>query len=277
MLDRDFVLCPHCQQHRAQVWSGGRGGLMCRCPDCGPVAVDRDDGASLALDENWLRRKLRAALEINSHDGIDDLGGDVWRLGNARSVPVLLARDPIRIWREPAVFDRVRVGGQSVRLIAPRSQLGAPPGTGVEWLVLEDRFTLYGGSISLIDPGSQAATPVAADPATPVNGPFSSDFRWVTLPGADGAPIHCTDAQAKVFEALWSFRGEQVTAERIMQRAGLGSDKPIDVFKVKSRDKGKPEYEGPLAAYRTLVITLRRQGLYSLAHSATAALESFSQ
>jgi hypothetical protein len=39
-----------------------------------------------------------------------------------------------------------------------------------------------------------------------------------------------------VFESLWSSRGVPMTAERIMQRAGPESDKPIDVFKVKPRD-----------------------------------------
>ncbi|AOK05707.1 hypothetical protein LGM90_26520 [Burkholderia sp. AU28942] len=277
MLDRDFVLCPHCQQHRVQVWGDGHGSRMCRCPDCGPVAIDRDDGASMALDEDWLRRKLRTALEINSRDGIDDLGNGVWRLGNARSIPVLLARDPTRIWHEPALLDRVRVDGQVIRLITPRSQLHAPPGAGVEWLAIEERFALYGDTLSFIDPGSPATKAVTADPAIPVNGPFSADFRWVTLPNGNGSPIHCTEAQAKVFNALWSFNGQEVTADRIMQRAGLASDKPIDVFKVKTRDKGKPEYEQPLAAYRALVITQRRQGLYSLACAPTAMHASFTQ
>jgi hypothetical protein len=75
--DRSFVLCPHCQQHRAQVWGDGRGGRMCRCPDCGPVTVEANDGTSLALDEDWLRQKMRLALGIESHDGIDDLGDGV--------------------------------------------------------------------------------------------------------------------------------------------------------------------------------------------------------
>jgi len=30
-----------------------------------------------------------------------------------------------------------------------------------------------------------------------------------------------------------------------MRRAGLKSGKPIDVFKMKARDKGKPEAEAP--------------------------------
>ena len=47
-----------------------------------------------------------------------------------------------------------------------------------------------------------------------------------------------------------------------MARAGQASDKPIDLFKVKTANKGKPEYDGPLHAYRALVKSNRRQGVY---------------
>jgi hypothetical protein len=102
-----------------------------------------------------------------------------------------------------------------------------------------------------------------ADPAAPVNGPFSADFKWATLPDVQATPIRFTDGQAKVFEALWSFKGAEVDGERIMQRAGQKSDKPIDLFKIKSKDKGKPEHEARLAAYGALVVTQQRAGLYS--------------
>lgn len=265
-LDQRFVLCPYCQQHRAQVWGDGRGARTCHCPECGPVSVSADDVAAMVLDEDWLRQKLRLALEIESRDGVDDLGGGVWRLGDSRRSPVLLARDIVRLWREPALLDRVRVAGGDVRVITPkpRETRGAPFGAGVEWLALEDRFAFYGGGISFVGaPGEQS--PVrAVDPTMPVHGPFSADFKWVTLPGEEGRPIRCTDGQAAVFRALWSFEGEPMPAERVMQRAGLESDKPVDVFKVKSRDKGKPEVEARLAAYHSLVISEQRSGLYAI-------------
>ena len=272
VVDQSFVLCPHCQQHRAQVWGDGRGGRMCRCPDCGPVAVEANDGAALALDEDWLRQKMRLALGLESRDGIDELGDGVWRLGDARRSPVLLARDLTRVLHEPALLDRVRVAGGEIRVITPRPRTtrGSPFGAGVEWLALEERFTFYGGGIALVGTSLPSAQPTVADPATPVNGPFSADFKWATLPDISSTPIRFTDGQAKVFEALWSFKGEATTAERIMQRAGLSSDKPNDVFKVRSRDKGKPEAEGPLTAYRTLVVTQQRAGLYSMPCAARA-------
>ena len=271
VVDQSFVLCPHCQQHRAQVWGDGRGGRMCRCPDCGPVTVEATDGAALALDEDWLRQKMRLALGIESRDGIDDLGGGVWRLGDSRRSPVLLARDLTRVLHEPALLERVRVVGSNIRLITPRSSAarGSPFSSGVEWLVLEERFTFYGGAITFIPSGPSAA-PAVIDPAAPVNGPFSADFRWATLPNISDTPIQFTQGQAKVFEALWSFKGVEMDGERIMQRAGQKSDKPIDLFKIKAKDKDKPLHQARLAAYGALVITQQRAGLYSMPCAAVA-------
>ncbi len=89
-------------------------------------------------------------------------------------------------------------------------------------------------------------------------------FRWVTLPDWPHGPIRLTEAQAVVFKALWSFKGEPRTAEQIMRRAGLDSDKPIDVF------KGK-KYAEPLRAYQALVTTQQRAGLYSMPCAAAAS------
>lgn len=265
-IDQRFALCPYCQLHRGQVWSDGRGGRACHCPECGPVALHADDIAALMLDEEWLRQKLRLALEIESRDGITDLGGSVWRLGEARRAPVLLARDLTRIWREPELLDHVRVPGANVRVIAPKPRHAyvALSGHGLEWLPLEERFTFYGGGIACIPSPAVRELAPAVDATAPVLGPFSQDFHWVTLRDWPHGPIRCTDGQTAIFKALWSFRGEPMLGERVMQRANLDSDKPIDLFKVKARDKGKPEAEGPLFAYRALVVTQQRQGLYSM-------------
>jgi hypothetical protein len=230
-------------------------------------------GAAVVLDEDWLRRQLRLALAIDRRDGIGDRGGDAWRLGEARRSPVVLARSLVRLWREPALLERVRVAGAAIRVITPkpRETRGAPFGPGVEWLALEDRFAFYGGSISFI--GTSGMAPSGVDPTVPVRGPFSADSRWVTVPEVwPHGPIRPTEAQAAVFKALWSFLGEPMTGERIMQCAGLKSDKPIDVFKVKGRDKGKSEPERRLAAYGALVVTPQRQGLYSMPCAAASSL-----
>lgn len=265
VVNQSFVLCPHCQQHRAQVWSDGRGGRMCRCPDCGPVAVEAADGAALALDGDWLRQTLRLALGLQSRDGINELARGVWCLGDARRSPVVLARSLDHILHGPALLERVRVAGGPTRLITPRSRAvrGSPSGPDVQWLVLEERFAFYGSAITFIPSGSSAA-PAVMDPAVPVNGPFSADFRWATVPEVHAAPIRFTPGQAKVFEALWSFKGVEMDGERIMQRAGQKSDKPVDLFKIKTKDKKSSEHQLRLAAYHALVVTHQRAGLYAM-------------
>ena len=265
-LNQTHTLCPYCQLHRCQIWGDGKGGRICHCPECGQVPVHADDLAALELDEEWFRAKLRLALDINSRDGIIDLGGDVWHLGDARSAPVLLARSLMNIWREPTILDRVRVKDGNIRVIAPRHRetRGEPLGHGVEWLSLEERFALYGGGITYTPVTETAGMSVVDDPTKPVFGPLSADFRWVTLPDWALGLIHCTEGQAAVFKALWSFKGDPRTAEVIMDRAGLESDKLVDLFKVKSRDRGKPEAWGPKHAYDTLVSKNKREGLYWL-------------
>lgn len=265
-LNQTHALCPYCQLHRCQIWGDGKGGRFCHCPECGQVSVQADDLAALELDEEWFRAKLRLAMDINSRDGIIDLGSGVWHLGEARRDPVLLARSLINVWREPTILDRVRVKGGNIRVIAPRHRetRGEPLGHGVEWLSLEERFSLYGGGIAYTPVAETAGMSVMADPTAPVFGPFSADFRWVTLPDWTLGLIHCTEGQTAVFKALWSFKGDPRTAEVIMGRAGLESDKLVDLFKVKSRDRDKPEAWGPKHAYDTLVSKNKREGLYWL-------------
>ena len=266
-LDMRHALCPYCQQQRGQVWADGRGGRVCHCPECGPVALDADDVAAVSLDEAWLRRGLRLALAIDSRDGIDALADRVWRLGDTRRAPAVLARDMDRLWRDPTLLDRVRVAGGAIRVITPRPSRdlhGDPFGPGVEWWPLEERFTLYAGGITHIAPLDTQDQLQPADPAAPVHGPFSADFRWIHLPDWPHGVVHCSKGQAAVFEALWSFHGEPRNGAAVMARAGLSSDKPTDLFKVKARDKGDPRYEGPLFAYHKLVQTQQRAGLYAL-------------
>jgi hypothetical protein len=69
------------------------GDLECCCAECGAVPVDADDLAALMLDENWLHRRLRAALNIESDGGSTTLAGgrvDAW---SCREDAVVLTRD----------------------------------------------------------------------------------------------------------------------------------------------------------------------------------------
>lgn len=262
--NQQYVLCPHCNLHRGQVVGDGKGGRLCQCPECGPIQIEPQDLAAVVLNEDWLRQKLRLALEINSRDGIDQVGPGIWRLGDARQGPVILARSLSTLLRAPGILDGFRVKGASLRVITPKpiDQTAHPFAPDIEWLPLQERFAFYGDGISFIAPQGHRPEETQREAVKPVYGPFADDFRTVLLP--EHGHINLTEAQASVFESLWSFKGEPMRAERIMERAGLNSDKPIDVFKVKARDKGKLGADRPLLAYRELVVTQQRQGMYSM-------------
>lgn len=109
------------------------------------------------------------------------------------------------------------------------------------------------------------------DPAWARFGPFSKDFRWVHLSDWPHGPILLTEGQSAVFRALWYFRGLPRNAEAVMEKAGLASQKPADLFKIKVENKGDPVFEGPLRAYRTLVEVRRRSRTYALRSAVTWA------
>jgi hypothetical protein len=271
VVDARFVLCPYCQLQRGPVVREGTdesSRLLCRCPECGPVPVDTDDLGAVAFDVDWLLRKLRLALEV-AGPASTSLGAGLWRLGHGSRGTVLLARSLDQVLLQPDVLERVRErGSAALWLLTPqplRHVDAALLGRGILWLSLEERFTFYGGKLNFLADASGAATEHVDDAATaPWHGPFARDFRWVHLPDWPHGPIGLTKMQAAVFQALWTFGGDEQEAYPIMGKAGSGSDKPIDVFKVKARNKGDPQYEGPRYAYQQLVVTHQRTGTYAM-------------
>ncbi len=263
-INHQSVLCPYCNLHQGEVFGDGCGGKICRCPECGSIPIKSQDTHALVLNEDWLRLKLRMALEINSRDGVDQVSKSIWRLGDSRRAPVILARNLNDLIRNPGLLDSFRVRDAGLRVITPRplGQTTHPFAQDIEWLVLEDRFVFYGGAISFIEPAGQRPTESPNAIADVSYGPFAHDFRSVVL--SECGHINLTEAQAAVFSALWSFKGEPMRAERIMTKAGLRSEKPIDVFKVKTRDKDRPGVDLPMKAYKELVTTQRREGLYAM-------------
>lgn len=264
-LDLRFLLCPYCQLLRGAVVQG-TAGLVCTCPDCGPVPFEKRDTRAWALDADWLIRKLRGALDIPPQQTAVTVTSDVWRLGAHRRHPVILARSLDLALSQPSVM--ARAGSRSanptwVLTPKPLRDVDHDPFEGrAVWLPMDERFVLYGGNLHFIEPG--VSLEPDDDVTQAVHGPFSADFRWVHLADWPHGPIALSEAQAAVFKALWHYEGMPQQAEPIMNRAGRDSAKPIDVFKVKSQNKGDPRYEGPLHAYKTLVETDRRAGTYAM-------------
>lgn len=266
-VDLRYVLCPYCQLQRGQVVQSAEG-LACECLECGVVPVEEIDLRAWMFDHEWLIRKLRAALAISPQDATIAITRDIWRLGLYQRRQVFLARNLDAVLHHPSVIARARSTAMPW-LITPKPMcdIDADPLPGsATWLPLEERFTLYGGNLGIFDP---AATEVAiTDMTQATHGPFSEDFRWVQLSDSPRIPIALSQGQAAVFRSLWHFAGVPQEAYTIMSRAGLTSDKPIDVFKVKARNKGDPKYEKPLHAYQLLVQTDRRAGTYCMACAA---------
>lgn len=261
---QQFALCGHCGLHTAQIYRENAA-LRLQCPECGPVSVAARDLKAWILDEEWLIRKLRAALNVPAHQDVVRIATGIWRIGMHQRQSVLLARRLDLVLQQPSVLVSAR-GAVMPRLISPKPPRdidNAPLAGAASWMPMEERFTLYGGNVSFIGSGG-AASGEADDLTDAVHGPFSVDFRWVRLEG-EGDPIELSAAQAAVFKALWEFGGQPQEAHLVMSRAGLASDKPVDVFKVKAQHKGDPRYESPLLAYKRLVKTNKRAGTYSFA------------
>lgn len=262
--DLRYVLCPYCQLHRGQVVQSATG-LACQCPDCGFVAVNAVDRQAWLFDPDWLIRKLRGALNVPAQQGPVPISSGVWRLGAYQRRPVILARSLDLMLRQPSILARTR-GTVVPWLIAPKPLRDVehdPLAGAATWMPLEERFTLYGGNLSLMEPGTELDFDVQLDATVAVKGPFSADFRWVHLPG-ENLPIALSKAQAAVFAVLWNFQGQSQDAHTIMSKSGYESDKPIDVFKVKAKNKGDPKYERQEQAYKALVKTNQRAGTYAM-------------
>ena len=270
--DNRFVLCPCCGLQVAELYRVC-GVLELNCPDCGPVRIFEGQLRAWTIDADWFIRKLRSALDTSTRQATLVIARGIWSIGQHERRSVILARSLDEVLHYPAVLERPR-GNQMPWVVTPKPKrnTGTDPLAGrAQWLTLEERFTLYGGNISFIEPGT-APELSKPDPSTAVHGPFSQDFRWAHLSDLQSDPIALTPAQAAVFRALWHFAGQPQEAHTIMSRAECSSDKPIDVFKVKAKFQGEAKYEMADLAYKALVQTDRRAGTYVMPCAARATV-----
>lgn len=261
------AMCAFCGLYRGPIFRSDEG-LMVQCPDCGPFRLDPASQRSWKLDDEWLIRKLRSALDIAAHSTVSPIADGVWDIGKYKKRPVVLARRIDLVERHGLrIFHGPEPRNQSW-VITPRplGRLTQDPLAGAAtWWHLEDRFALHGMTLRLLgdDPDAVVDANGAVIPVA-VHGPFSQDFTWVHLDGWPQGPIRLTEAQARLFEVMWEHRNQAQSAELLMRQAGLASEKPMDVFKLKASNRGDAKYEGPLHAYERLVIRQRRHGLYRL-------------
>lgn len=274
------ALCPSCVEWMGTITplsTDDPRALGCDCHDCGLVPLTPEDRMMLELDPSWLTTQLRLALDVSSDEAVVELAEGIWRIGTVRRQPVVLGRSVRQLQGRPALLTQLHnASGRPVIVIAPQPPLplqAEPFDARVVWLPLQRSFVFDGKRLRCVEPavlrrtcGSDAAS---IDPR-PVYGPFSEDFRWVFVADSPYGPIQLSKAQAAVLRALWEFGGEPRSGDEVMRRAGLSSDKPGDVFKV--RRKGAELHEAPQYAYRTLVQVDQRSGLYRLPCAILAVL-----
>ena len=262
--------CAYCGLHRGPIFQD-TDGLMVQCPACGPFPLDLASHRSWRLDDEWLIRKMRSAMNINANASATCIVEGIWEIGNYQKKAVLLAR---RIDMVALHGLRIFLGTNS-RLngwvITPKPLAHVPddPLAGAAtWWLMEDRFAIHGMALRLLreelDGDVQDVEALDSSSLPPIYGPFTEDFQWVHLSGWDHGPIRLTKAQSSFFTQLWKHRSQALTGEFLLREAGLASEKPMDLFKVKSSNRGDPLYEGPLKAYEILVAKHRRLGLYQL-------------
>jgi hypothetical protein len=231
--------------------------------------MDPSEQRKWAIDTEWMIRKLRAALNIPAHIAVEKLYEGVWQIGIYKKRAVLLAqRIELVLVNALHLFHGTTPRPDSW-VITPRplGRISSDPLSGTAtWWHLEDRFAIHGSGLRFVGEGGVELNLAVKPKSIAVHGPFSETFEWVHMPEWSTDPIRLTAAQAAIFAVLWGYQGQPQSAETIMSKAHLSSDKLIDVFKVKAVNKGDPIYEGPMHAYETLVARNRRLGLYSLCY-----------
>ena len=263
------ALCGFCGLEHGAIFRTEEG-LMVRCPDCGPYPLDPASVRTWRLNRDWLIRRLRGALDIAPHAPSTQIDEGIWEIGRHKKRAVILVRSIDLAVRQGLRLFHNAPGRGHAWVITPRPYVPPKqePLAGIAtWWQLEERFAFHGMALRLLG-GAGEENEGAASGGSPamaaVHGPFSEDFGWVHLDGWPAGPIRLSSAQSRLFAALWKHRREAQPAEILMREAGLASERPMDVFKVKASKKGEPTYEGPLEAYERLVARQRRLGLYQL-------------
>jgi hypothetical protein len=94
-------------------------------------------------------------------------------------------------------------------------------------------------------------------------GALNNDTSTLSTRTGFSFPKHLTDEVCRFLvtgRGYFDFKGRDVLIKALQAVPRLNVKSTT--FKVKDRDKGKPEHEGPLHAYRELVHSRQRDGLY---------------
>ncbi len=118
--------CAFCGMYRGLIFRSDEG-LMVQCPDCGPFRLDPASQRSWKLDDEWLIRKLRGAMDMAPHESITEITDGIWDIGRYKKRRVVLARRIDLVERHGLrIFHGPQPRSQSW-VITPRPLVRTPP------------------------------------------------------------------------------------------------------------------------------------------------------
>jgi hypothetical protein len=255
------VICPWCEAHSVEVIAMDKA----ICEDCGPVPLTVEHFRRLTPDGDWLRRRMAQALGLLDEPAWPLVPGRVWRLGDvgraARRHRVLFGQrlSEVAVQRTLLALWPTHIGDISTILVTTTApERVYLPGVEVQLVPLSAAFRMHGGGLvtdEAVWAGVQAVRASSAHSAR--IGPFSPDYRDVLLPD-ESLPVALTPAQSALLRVLWEQRGVPIHRERLIARAKLDLDKPVQAFP-------RPKYPEANRAYRVLVRS-NRKGQYWWTH-----------
>lgn len=257
------IICPQCEANSVRVIQVGAG--LCRA--CGQVPLAAADLQRLAPDHDWLRRRMAQALGLPGEPPRTILPGRLWYLGDLGRAGarkrILFGQQLTGTAVQRALLDAwsTHVGETKAVIVtsSPPDRVFLP-GVPATLVPLAAAFRLRGRGLVSDDAVWVGVEEPAAPLATPRrHGPFSHDFREVTLPGEE-TPIALTPTQAAIMRVLWELEGASIDRKALMRCAGAELEKPVDAF---ARNK----YPGANRVYRVLVSS-DRSGNYLISRSA---------
>lgn len=253
------IICPQCEANSVRVIQVGAG--LCRA--CGQVPLAAEDLQRLAPDHDWLRRRIAQALGLPGEPPRKILPGRLWYLGDLGRAGarkrVLFGQQLTGTAVLRALLDAwpTHVGEtQAVIVTTSLPDRVFLPGVPATFIPLPAAFHLRARGLVADDAvwaGVQAPAALLATQRR--HGPFSHDFREVTLQGED-TPIALTPSQAAIMRVLWKLDGVSIDRETLIRLAGVALEKPVDAF---ARNK----YPKANKVYRVMVSSDQR-GRYSI-------------
>lgn len=253
------VICPWCEAHGVEVIAVDKA----VCEDCGPIPLTVEHFRRLTPDGDWLRRRVAQALGLVEESAWPLVPGRVWRLGDVgragRRHRVLFGQrlGEVAVQRALLALWPTHIGDIPTILVTTTAlERVFLPGVQVRSVPLAAAFRVRGDGLVADDAvwaSVQSRAPSIAGLSR--HGPFAEDYSDLLLPG-ESVSIPLTGVQAAILRVLWELKGVAIYREKLMQKAGVALDKPVDAF---PRNK----YREANRAYRALVSSDRR-GMYRL-------------